>query len=432
MDTQTLWSQIVGLWANLEQHPWVSAILGLIILVSIALFAGHIARIIILRVTKMLARQPALHWVSDLREHKVFHRIAQMTPSLMIQFGRNLVPDLTENGRHFLGNLALAITIFVLTRVISALLDALLDIYSRTNYAKTRPIKGYVQLGKMLLYVFSAIIIVATLIDRSPMLLLSGLGAMSAVILLVYKDTLLSFVASVQLTSNDLLRVGDWIEMPQVGADGDVIDITLHTVKVQNFDKTIVSIPTWRLMSESFKNWRGMQQSGGRRIKRSIFIDAGQIGFLSDEQEERLEKVRLLSDYLVRKKIELEKWNEAQGKVASLAANRRRMTNIGTFRAYALAYLKSHAQIQPNMTCMVRQLQATPQGVPLEIYCFTRTTVWDDYEQIQGDIFDYLLSVLPEFGLSLYQQPSGNDLRNGLLSKIKGPEEKEPQQIDMQ
>jgi len=422
----------VGLWANLEQHPWVSAILGLIILVSIALFAGHIARIIILRVTKMLARQPALHWVSDLREHKVFHRIAQMTPSLMIQFGRNLVPDLTENGRHFLGNLALAITIFVLTRVISALLDALLDIYSRTNYAKTRPIKGYVQLGKMLLYVFSAIIIVATLIDRSPMLLLSGLGVMSAVILLVYKDTLLSFVASVQLTSNDLLRVGDWIEMPQVGADGDVIDITLHTVKVQNFDKTIVSIPTWRLMSESFKNWRGMQQSGGRRIKRSIFIDAGQIGFLSDEQEERLEKVRLLSDYLVRKKIELEKWNEAQGKVASLAANRRRMTNIGTFRAYALAYLKSHAQIQPNMTCMVRQLQATPQGVPLEIYCFTRTTVWDDYEQIQGDIFDYLLSVLPEFGLSLYQQPSGNDLRNGLLSKIKGPEEKEPQQIDMQ
>lgn len=422
----------MGLWANLEQHPWVSAILGLIILVSIALFAGHIARIIILRVTKMLARQPALHWVSDLREHKVFHRIAQMTPSLMIQFGRNLVPDLTENGRHFLGNLALAITIFVLTRVISALLDALLDIYSRTNYAKTRPIKGYVQLGKMLLYVFSAIIIVATLIDRSPMLLLSGLGAMSAVILLVYKDTLLSFVASVQLTSNDLLRVGDWIEMPQVGADGDVIDITLHTVKVQNFDKTIVSIPTWRLMSESFKNWRGMQQSGGRRIKRSIFIDAGQIGFLSDEQEERLEKVRLLSDYLARKKIELEKWNEAQGKVASLAANRRRMTNIGTFRAYALAYLKSHAQIQPNMTCMVRQLQATPQGVPLEIYCFTRTTVWDDYEQIQGDIFDYLLSVLPEFGLSLYQQPSGNDLRNGLLSKIKGPEEKEPQQIDMQ
>ena len=421
MDTQTLWSEFERLWANLDNYPWLSSVLGLIVLVSVALLAGHIARIIILRVTNMLARQPALHWVSDLREHKVFHRVAQMTPSLMIQFGRNLVPDLSDNGRQFLGNLALAITIFVLTRVITALLDALLDIYARTNYAKTRPIKGYIQLGKMLLYVFSAIIIVATLIDRSPMLLLSGLGAMSAVILLVYKDTLLSFVASVQLTSNDLLRVGDWIEMPQVGADGDVMDITLHTVKVQNFDKTIVSIPTWRLMSESFKNWRGMQQSGGRRIKRSLYIDAAGVGFLTDEQEQRLEQVRLLSDYLTRKKAELKSWNEAQGNVAAMSANRRRMTNIGTFRAYALAYLRSHAMIQPNMTCMVRQMQATPQGVPLEIYCFTRTTVWDVYLLIQGDIFDYLLSVLPEFGLSVYQQPSGNDLRQGLMNKIKNP-----------
>ena len=421
MDIQQLWVQFQTLWANLDDHPWLSALLGLIVLVSIALIAGHIARILILRVTKILARQPALHWINDLREHKVFHRLAQLTPSLMVQFGRNLVPDMSDNGRHFLGNLALAITIFVLTRVISALLDAMLDIYSRTNYAKTRPIKGYVQLTKMLLYVFSAIIIVATLIDRSPMLLLSGLGAMSAVILLVYKDTLLSFVASVQLTSNDLLRVGDWIEMPQVGADGDVIDITLHTVKVQNFDKTIVSIPTWRLMSESFKNWRGMQQSGGRRIKRSLFIDAAEIGFLTDEQEQRLEQVRLLREYLTRKKAELKSWNEAQGNVAELSANRRRMTNIGTFRAYALAYLKSHAEIQPNMTCMVRQMQTTAQGVPLEVYCFTRTTVWDEYEQIQGDIFDYLLSVMPEFGLSVYQQPSGNDLRNGLLNKLKTP-----------
>ncbi len=421
MDTQQLWARFQALWANLDQHPWVSAFLGLIVLVSIALIAGYIARIIILRVSKILGRQPALHWVNNLREHKVFHRLAQLTPSLMVQFGRNLVPDLSDNGRHFLGNLALAVTIFVLTRVTSALLDALLDIYSRTNYAKTRPIKGYIQLSQMLLYVFSAIIIVATLIDRSPMLLLSGLGAMSAVILLVYKDTLLSFVASVQLTSNDLLRVGDWIEMPQVGADGDVIDITLHTVKVQNFDKTIVSIPTWRLMSESFKNWRGMQQSGGRRIKRSLFIDANDVSFLTDEQEQRLEQVRLLSDYLARKKAELKSWNEAQGNVAALSANRRRMTNIGTFRAYALAYLKSHAEIQPNMTCMVRQLQTTAQGVPREVYCFTRTTVWGEYEQIQGDIFDYLLAVMPEFGLSVYQQPSGNDLRNGLLNKIKAP-----------
>ena len=420
MDIQQLWVQFQTLWAHLDEHPWLSALLGLIVLVGIALIAGHVARIIVLRVTKMLGRQPALHWINDLREHKVFHRLAQLTPSLMVQFGRNLVPDMSDNGRHFLGNLALAITIFVLTRVISALLDAMLDIYSRTNYAKTRPIKGYVQLTKMLLYVFSAIIIVATLIDRSPMLLLSGLGAMSAVILLVYKDTLLSFVASVQLTSNDLLRVGDWIEMPQVGADGDVIDITLHTVKVQNFDKTIVSIPTWRLMSESFKNWRGMQASGGRRIKRSVFIDASGVRFLRDDEELRMTQVHLLTDYIGRKQAELKAWNEAQGHSAQLSANRRRMTNLGTFRAYALAYLKSHPDIQPNMTCMVRQMQTTAQGVPLEIYCFTRTTAWGDYERIQGDIFDYLLAVLPEFGLSLYQQPSGNDLRAGVLPALAG------------
>ncbi|MNS73943.1 Miniconductance mechanosensitive channel YbdG [compost metagenome] len=272
----------------------------------------------------------------------------------------------------------------------------------------------------MVLYVFGAIIIVATLIDRSPLLLLSGLGAMSAVILLVYKDTLLSFVASVQLTSNDMLRVGDWIEMPQVGADGDVVDITLHTVKVQNFDKTIVSIPTWRLMSESFKNWRGMQASGGRRIKRSLFIDASGVRFLRDEEELKLSQVHLLTDYMSRKQAELKAWNEAQGNVAAMSANRRRMTNLGTFRAYALAYLKSHPEIQPNMTCMVRQMQTTAQGIPLEIYCFTRTTAWADYERIQGDIFDYLLAVLPEFGLSLYQQPSGTDLRAGLLPAVLG------------
>ncbi|AIL63028.1 mechanosensitive ion channel family protein [Pseudomonas alkylphenolica] len=415
MAIEQFWQNALDLWGTLDQHPVIHAGLGLGVLLVIALVLGRVARFLILHAVKLLGRQPALHWVNDLLQNKVFHRLAQMTPSLVVQFGLKLVPELNTPSQHFLGNVALAFTILFLMLAISALLDALLDIYARTEHARTRSIKGYVQLAKMVLYVFGAIIIVATLIDRSPLLLLSGLGAMSAVILLVYKDTLLSFVASVQLTSNDMLRVGDWIEMPQVGADGDVVDITLHTVKVQNFDKTIVSIPTWRLMSESFKNWRGMQQSGGRRIKRSLFIDAGGVRFLRNDEEQRLGEVRLLTDYIARKRSELKAWNEAQGNVAELSANRRRMTNIGTFRAYALAYLKSHPEIQPNMTCMVRQMQTTAQGVPLEIYCFTRTTAWADYERIQGDIFDYLLAVMPEFGLSLYQQPSGNDLRAGLL-----------------
>ncbi|SPO67977.1 mechanosensitive ion channel family protein [Pseudomonas sp. JV241A] len=415
MDIQQLWQNTLDLWGTLDQHPILHAGIGLGVLLVIALLLGRVARFLVLHAARLLGRQPALHWVNDLRENKVFQRLAQTTPSLVVQFGLKLVPELSATSQHFLGNVALAFTILFLTLALSALLDALLDIYARTEHARTRSIKGYVQLAKMVLFVFGAIVIVATLIDRSPLLLLSGLGAMSAVILLVYKDTLLSFVASVQLTSNDMLRVGDWIEMPQVGADGDVVDITLHTVKVQNFDKTIVSIPTWRLMSESFKNWRGMQQSGGRRIKRSLFIDAGGVRFLTTAEEQRLSEVRLLTDYIARKRNELHSWNEAQGPVAELSANRRKLTNVGTFRAYALAYLKSHPDIQPNMTCMVRQMQTTAQGVPLEIYCFTRTTVWAEYERIQGDIFDYLLAVMPEFGLSLYQQPSGNDLRAGLL-----------------
>ncbi|WP_350404404.1 mechanosensitive ion channel family protein [Pseudomonas sp. W17] len=420
MDFKQLWLNTQDLWGALDQHPLLHAGIGLALLLVVALLVGRVARYLVLHAVKLLGRQPALHWLNDLRHNKVFHRLAQMTPSLVIQFGLHLVPELSKTSLLFLGNLAMAFTILFQLLALSALLNALLDIYARTEHARTRSIKGYVQLAKMVLYVFGAIIIVATLIDRSPLLLLSGLGAMSAVILLVYKDTLLSFVASVQLTSNDMLRVGDWIEMPQVGADGDVVDITLHTVKVQNFDKTIVSIPTWRLMSESFKNWRGMQQSGGRRIKRSLYIDASGVRFLHDDEEVRLSKVRLLTDYIGRKQSELKSWNEAQGNVAALSANRRRMTNIGTFRAYALAYLKSHPEIQPNMTCMVRQMQTTAQGIPLEIYCFTRTTAWVDYERIQGDIFDYLLAVMPEFGLNLYQHPSGTDLRAGLLPAVLG------------
>ena len=420
MDIKQLWLSAQYFFSALDQHPLLQTGLGLALLLIVALVLGRVARYVILHAARLLGRQPALHWVNDLLQNKVFHRLAQTTPSLVIQFGLHLVPELSKNGLIFFGNVALAFTFLFQVLAMSALLNALLDIYARTEHARTRSIKGYVQLAKMVLFVFGAIVIVATLIDRSPLLLLSGLGAMSAVILLVYKDTLLSFVASVQLTSNDMLRVGDWIEMPQVGADGDVVDITLHTVKVQNFDKTIVSIPTWRLMSESFRNWRGMQQSGGRRIKRSLFIDAGAVRFLHDDEEQRLSRVRLLTDYIGRKQAELKAWNEAQGNVAAMSANRRRMTNLGTFRAYALAYLKSHPEVQLDMTCMVRQLQTTAQGVPLEIYCFTRTTVWADYESIQGDIFDYLLAVLPEFGLSLYQQPSGNDLRAGMLPALLG------------
>ena len=411
---QALISESQNLWQQLGQHPWLDTAISLGTLLLIAFIVGRLVHFLLLHSMRLLSRQAPLRWLDALLDSKVFNRLAQMAPSLIIQFGLVLVPGLGDKAEQFLRNLALAVTLLFLTLASSALLSALLVLYGRTSHARTRSIKGYIQLAKMVLYIFSSIVIIATLIDRSPLLLLSGLGAMSAVILLIYKDTLLSFVASVQLTSNDSLRVGDWIEMPQFGADGDVVDITLHTVKVQNFDKTIVSIPTWRLMAESFKNWRGMQQAGGRRIKRCLHLDASAVGFLTTEQEQRLRQVSLLSDYLERKQAELRQWNAAQGGHGELSANRRRLTNIGTFRAYAEAYLKAHPSIHPDMTCMVRQLEPGALGIPLEVYCFTRTTDWLEYERIQADLFDYLLALLPEFDLNLFQQPSGHDLRQGL------------------
>ena len=252
---------------------------------------------------------------------------------------------------------------------------------------------------------------ISILIDESPLLLLSGLGAMAAVLLLVFKDTILSLVASVQLSSNDMLRVGDWIEMPGMHADGDVIDIALHTVKIQNFDKTITTIPTHKLISESYRNWRGMSESGGRRIKRSISIDQNMIRFLTEDEVKDLSRFRVLREYLAQKEQEIAEWNEGELGEESNSINARRLTNIGTLRAYIIGYLKNHPMISGEFTLLVRQLPPGPTGLPIEIYCFTATTNWGEFESIMADIFDHLLAILPEFDLKVFQEPSGNDIR---------------------
>jgi miniconductance mechanosensitive channel len=254
-------------------------------------------------------------------------------------------------------------------------------------------------------------VVIVLLTGKSIGLFLSGVGAMSAVLLLVFKDTILGFVAGIQLTSNDMLRIGDWITMAGAGVDGDVIDITLHTVKVRNFDNTIVTVPTWRLIAESYQNWRGMADSGGRRIKRELRLDAGGVRFLSVEEVADLGRFQLMQAYLEQKREDIARWNEALGAQGKLAVNQRRQTNIGAFRAYAQAYLKAHPDVHERMTSMVRMRDPNEHGVPLEVYCFTRTTAWADYERIQADIFDHLIAILPEFGLAVYQSPSGADLR---------------------
>lgn len=348
----------------------------------------------------------------------VASRLANVVPALVMFVGSSYVIGLPESFVKVLRNVATAYMILTVALALGHLLTGIGDVYERMNRdrARSKPIKGYLQLLKLVVFICTAIVMIAVLLDRSPMLLLSGLGAMTAVLLLVFKDTLLSLVAAVQLSSQDMLRVGDWVEMPALNADGDVIDIALHTVKVQNWDRTITTIPTWRLISESFKNWRGMTESGGRRIKRSLFLDQTSVRFLSDEERAKLKRFALLDEYLERKEAELESYNArwiAQGKDP---INNRRVTNLGTFRAYVVAYLKAHPRVHPEMTQLVRHLQPGASGLPLEIYCFTATTAWAEYETIQADIFDHLYAILPEFGLRVFQEPSGTDMRQLIIS----------------
>ncbi|MDT9600047.1 mechanosensitive ion channel family protein [Sphingosinicella rhizophila] len=389
---------------------WLEVLIGLSVLAAVAGLANFIVKKIVWKLAARLLPDDGPNPV------KIVARLANIVPALIVARGIEAVPHIPAAAVTVAGNVAAAFIILTIALAIGNALSLANALYERRPDAASRPIKGYVQVLKILLFTGAAILIVAALMEQSPLLLLSGLGAMAAVLMLVFKDTILSLVASVQLTSNDMLRVGDWIEMPQLSADGDVIDIALHTVKVQNWNMTITTIPTHRLIAESYKNWRGMSETGGRRIKRSLLIDQNSIGFLTGHDEARLRRFALIDAYLDRKVSEIDDWNLRLAEAGREPVNGRRLTNIGTFRAYVFAYLKAHGRIAQDMTLLVRQLQPTPQGLPLEIYCFTSTTAWGDYENIQADIFDHLLAILPEFGLRLFQEPSGLDLRRMLAA----------------
>jgi miniconductance mechanosensitive channel len=398
-------------WAR---TPVMHTAIAAVALLLVAWLAGLLARLILFRVVRTMAVRTAWKWDDELFRAGVFRWIARLVPAVVVQFGLPLVPDLPPEVERLVGNLALGLIVLFLVLALSASLTAMETMYRATPGSAQRPIKGVIQLGKLLLFIVGVLVIIGTVTDKKIGLLLSGLGAMSAVLILVFKDTILGFVAGIQLASNDMLRVGDWITMSGAGADGDVIDITLYTVKVRNFDRTIVTIPTWKLISESYQNWRGMAESGGRRIKRALLIDAATVHFLDADGLERLGRFRLLREYLGAKHTELAEWNRSLGEAGEQAVNRRRLTNLGSFRAYVTAYLSEHPRVHHQMTCMVRQLASDAQGIPLELYCFTATTDWTAYEGIQSDIFDHLYALLPEFGLALYQPPTGNDLRVGL------------------
>ena len=368
-----------------------------------------LARRVLVATIRRAAMNSASSWDDRLVEASLFARLAYFAPALVVWYGAQAI-SLNDTLDLLLRRLAVSVLIVVAAMSISAFLTAVNAIYSADTENRRRPIKGYLQVVKILVTLISGVLIVATLMDKSPLIFLSGIGAMAAVLLLVFRDTLLSLVASVQLTGNDMVDVGDWIEMPQFGADGDVIDIALHTVKVQNWDKTITTIPTHKLIEYSFKNWRGMSVSGGRRIKRCLLIDVNTIRFLEEDEIERMGRFSLLHDYISRKTEDIRTHNADPNRGPETNADIRRLTNVGTLRAYIESYLQNHPSIHQGMTLMVRQLAPDPNGLPLEIYCFTNTTDWGIYEGIQSDLMDHIFSILPEFDIKAYQSPAGRDI----------------------
>ncbi|WP_342246053.1 mechanosensitive ion channel family protein [Pseudomonas sp. OTU5201] len=393
----------------LRQHQELHTVVATSVLILLAWLSNWIVRRILLR---GLFRVTG----AQIQDHGLIKRLANVVPALVLAGGVRVVPNLPSALVEVITNVCAAFIILSVALALSAALNIVSSLYQRRKDAHMRPIKGYVQVLKIAIFAIATILMIASLIDRSPLILLSGLGAMAAVLLLIFQDTLLSLVASVQITSSDIIRVGDWVEMPQLNADGDVIDIALHTVKVQNWDKTITTIPTKRFITDSFKNWRGMQESGGRRIKRCLYLDQNSVHFLREDDIARLHRFRLLDGYLKAKESELLSWNSQLDEATRLPINSRQLTNLGTFRAYVEHYLRENLDIRKDMTLLVRQMAPTADGLPLELYCFTNTTAWARYEAIQSDIFDHLLAILPEFGLRVFQHPSGADMRALRLS----------------
>ena len=308
--------------------------------------------------------------------------------------------------------LCMIILVFLAVRMVNSILYTVEDIYKRNEVSKRKPIGGYLSVVRIVMFILAGIFIVSTLTDKSPWGIVSIFGGLTAVVLLVFKDTILGFVASLQLVSHDMVRLGDWIEMPKFEADGEVIDISIHTVKVQNWDMTITTIPTYALVSNAFKNWRGMSQSGGRRIKRALYLDMNSVRFCTPEMLEKFNNFDSLKEYLQKKQAEIDLYNQEHNLDSSSVPNGRQQTNIGIFRAYIKNYLINHPKTNENMTLLVRHLPPTAKGLPMEIYLFSSDQAWANYEDIQADIFDHIIAVLPEFGLRVFQEPSGLDLQS--------------------
>lgn len=395
--------------------------LGLLMKIMIALFAialvafisDFITRKVVVSALVRFARRSKTQWDDFLIDRKVFHKLAHLVPAIVVYL---LIPvaleDIAPVYVTAIQTITKAFMILIGLLSLGAFLDAANDVYQTLPVSLERPIKGYLQIAKIVAYFFGGIVIIALIIGKDPGNIVVGLGASAAVLMLIFKDTILGFVASIQLSANNMVKIGDWIEMPSRKADGTVMDITLATVKVQNWDRTITTIPTYALVSESFTNWRGMEQSDGRRFKRAVLINVSSVKFCSQPQLEKLKKIQILRNYIEEKEKELKSYNDQNNIEDTILVNGRRLTNLGVFRKYLELYLMSNPNVNTETTLMVRLLEPNEKGIPMEIYGFLKEKRWVFYESILGDIFDHMLAVIPEFELKMFQNPTGDDFKS--------------------
>jgi len=391
-----------------KDYPFAYEIIEIFVILAVAWISHALLRRYLINYLSAFVKKLRPEWAEAMQEFKPLEKLAYLAPFFIIYQSSHLVPEIFMTIFQVIGLVGM---LWSVVAMIDDSLDTIHAIYSTQEIAKSHPAKGFMQVVKIILYAMAIPVTLALLLNKSPWYFLSGIGALTAVLLLVFKDTLLSLVASIQLAFSDMIHVGDWVEMPQCGADGDVIDIALHTIQIQNWDKTISSIPTYKFITESFKNWKGMSQSGGRRICRSIFLDANSVKFLDDSLYRRLDKIQILKHYLETRESEIKKFNDQSGVDSSSPVNGRRQTNLGAFRAYLENYMKNHTKIRKDMTLLVRQKASSEQGIPIQIYAFSNTTVWAEYESIQADIFDHIFAIIPEFELRIFQNPTGKDFQ---------------------
>lgn len=401
---------------NIDQWIIANPILGISVKVLgvfiLALLVYLITHKVLIGIIKKLTKKTKTEFDDILLNEKILRRASFIPPAIVLQKFR-LFDASIENTIDHIFEAFIALLIIL---IVHGLLDALVEVVQKFEKFKDRPLKSYSQVVKIIISTIGLVFIFGILTGQEFWGLFAGLGAISAVLLFVFKDTIMSFIASIQIASYDLVKVDDWIEIPKLGIDGDIMDISLHTIKIRNFDKTVSVFPTVALIENSFKNWRGMQETGGRRIKRSVFIDVSSIKFMDEQLLQRFEKFHLISEYLKQKQEDIKNDNEHAGFDPSVLVNGRRLTNVGTFREYLKAYLKQRSDVDNNLTFLIRQLQPGAEGLPIEIYIFANTTEWVEYEDIQSDIFDHIMAVVPEFELKIYQNPTGSDFKE--LSKI--------------